>query len=323
MHQAPRDEQATYLLPLLARNTDGFEELAAYLNALPVRQVIVVDASPVSVFDALQRTLSSRVLHVRPDAEIKGCNGKVRNVLTGLALAEFERIVIGDDDVRYNAYSLRRVLKRLDSYDVVRPQNYFAPLPWHAWLDTGRILINRSLDGDWPGTLAFRRSMLPYGYSPDVLFENFELVRTIRARGGRECIARDVYVIRRPPAKSHFLSQRVRQAYDEFARPVRLLAALAILPAMLIAAALHAWYVPAAIAGPALLAGAIGRYRNGGARYFPAHAIVAAPLWLAERAVCAWLALYERLRYGGVRYAGAVVRDPISPLSELQRKWAH
>lgn len=323
MHRCAENEQATYVLPLLAKHTGGLRGLAAYLNGLPVAEVIVVDASPADVFDELRRSLSARILHVRPDPLIEGRNGKVRNVLTALRLAHYEQIVVGDDDVRYDAHSLRRVLKLLDSYDVVRPQNYFAPLPWHAWLDTGRILINRALDGDWPGTLAFRRSMLPHGYSPDVLFENFELVRTIRARGGTECVARDLFVVRRPPAASHFFSQRVRQAYDEFARPARLLAALAILPAVLIAVALHAWFVPAAIAVIAVLLAAAGRTRSGGARFFPAHTILAAPLWLAERALCAWLALYERLRYGGVRYAGAVVRDPVSPLSELQRKWAH
>ncbi|MFP3381064.1 hypothetical protein SB767_32600, partial [Bacillus sp. SIMBA_069] len=37
-------------------------------------------------------------------------------------------------------------------------------------------------------------------------------------------------VARRPPALRHFLGQRVRQAYDDFAQPARLLAELSVLP---------------------------------------------------------------------------------------------
>jgi hypothetical protein len=41
---------------------------------------------------------------------------------------------------------------------------------------------------------------------------------------------------------------------------------------------------------------------------FPATAALLAPVWLAERGVCAWLAVGERLLFGGVRYAGGRIR---------------
>lgn len=313
--------QATYILPLRAAGPYGLDELAGYLNGLPVDQIVVADSSSPPLFARLGALLHARIEHVATDPRIRGLNGKVRNVLTGLALARHERVVVADDDVRYDGASLRRVLDSLSDADVVRPQNYFEPLPWHALLDTGRILLNRALDGDWPGTLAFRRSMLPHGYNADVLFENLELVRTIRARGGREVVARDVYVRRLPPTTGHFFSQRVRQAYDEFARPLRLAIALAILPAIAISAATRTWIVPAAFGSAALALAAIGWLRDGGRRRFPALAILAAPLWVLERAACAWLAVYQRARYGGVRYAGGVVRDAASARKEL-RRWA-
>ena len=313
--------QATYILPLKTSRKAGLPELAAYLNALPVAQVIVVDGSADAEFDELGRYLECHVLHVRTDADIHGANGKVRNVLTGLRRAEYERIVIGDDDVRYDGEALRAAVAALEWADVVRPQNYFDPLPWHALLDTGRTLINRALDGDWPGTLAFRRSALPRGYNADVLFENFELVRTIEARGGRELVARSLYVRRLPPDTAHFFSQRVRQAYDEFARPLRLGVALAILPAVTASLAMRMWAVPAALLAVTLALAAFGLLRDNGLRYFPALAVAASPLWVFERAICAWLALYQRARYGGVRYAGGVLRDAASPAKELQR-WA-
>ena len=53
---------------------------------------------------------------------------------------------------------------------------------------------------------------------------------------------------------------------------------------------------------PALLA-EVGRRRHGGRAVVPATAALWAPLWVAERAVCVWLAVGWRLA-GGVPYAG-------------------
>src|SRR3712207_6849145 len=50
---------------------------------------------------------------------------------------------------------------------------------------------------------------------------------------------RSVLVRRLPPSAGHFLGQRVRQAYDDFAQPLRLTAELSILPLVLLACALR------------------------------------------------------------------------------------
>jgi len=313
---------ATYILPIRAPDAKQATELAAYLRSLPCEQIVVVDASSEAVFEALAAVLPRNVEHVRPDRWSRGLNGKVRGVLAGIARARYERVIVADDDVRYNATALNRALSELDRAEIVRVQNYFDPLPWHALLDTARTLVNRSLDGDWPGTLLFKRSWLPQGYNPDVLFENLELVRTIVARGGRERVARDIYVRRLPPSARHFLSQRVRQAYDEFARPARLTAALTVLP-LLAGGAAFGSALPACalILGVTALA-AGGWLRDGGYRYFPAAAVAAAPVWMLERAICSWLALYERLRYGGVRYGASIIRTAASPRNRLGARWA-
>ncbi len=310
-------QEASYLLPIRATSTAHVSELASYLNALRHVQVIVVDASDDTIFAAHAAAFAPRVLHVAPDPDIAGANGKVRGVLTGLRRCKHDKIIVADDDVRYTPWSLRAVISALRDADVVRPQNYFDPLPWHALLDTSRTLVNRTLDGDWPGTLAFRRSFAPFGYNPNALFENFELVQTVRARGGREAVRRDIFVRRLPPTTAHYWSQRVRQAYDEFARPGRMLAALCIAPVCIACPSLIAAFSALAI-GAALT----GWVRANGYQYFPVTAVVAAPLWLAERAICAWLALYERLRFGGVRYAGRIVKHAASSPKELRRKWA-
>src|SRR5690606_804434 len=174
---------------------------------------------------------------IPPNPELKTTNGKVWGVLTGLSIAEHERVIVADDDVRYDEGTLRRMRALLDEADVVRPQNYFSPAPWHAKWDSARSLINRVTGGDWPGTLGVRKAALPHGYDGDCLFENLEMVRTIKAAGGRELVALDLYVRRVPPSSRHFFSQRVRQPYDAWARPLRSAVPPAVLPAVAFPAA--------------------------------------------------------------------------------------
>lgn len=312
--------RASYILPIRAARAS--EELAAYLRRLPVAQVIVVDGSAPDVFAAFKAMLGDAIEHVAPSPAIYGLNGKARGVICGLAYAAFDRVVLADDDVRYDDAALEAVLRALDTSAVVRPQNFFAPLPWHAVIDTARSLINRALDGDWPGTLALRRSFLPRAYNPDVLFENFEMVRTIRERGGIECVRRDIYVRRLPPTSSHYAGQRIRQAYDEFARPLRLCAFLAIAPLGITAALRFGLAAVGSAAALSILLATAGLLRENGYRYFPWVAALAAPLWVVERAVCAWLAVYARLRHGGIRYAGAVIRAAASSPRERRLRWS-
>ena len=222
---------ASYVLPLKAAAPRD-DALTPYLRRLTrfVDDIVVVDGSPAAVFARHEASWEGLVRHFRPKHETP--MGKVGGVLTGLAHARHDRAVIADDDVRYSEAVLRRTVALLDEAEVVRPQNVFRPRPWHARWDTARSLLNRLAGGDWPGTLAVRRSALEAtgGYRGDVLFENLELVRTVRAGGGREVVPLDLFVERRPPTTRHFLSQRVRQAYDEWARPARFAAQLAVLP---------------------------------------------------------------------------------------------
>jgi hypothetical protein len=71
----------------------------------------------------------------------------------------------------------------------------------------------------------------------------------MRAVGWREAVPLDLFVVRRPPQTAHFASQRVRQAYDEWARPRRLATQLAILPgAMAVGRANPIWLLAATAA---------------------------------------------------------------------------
>lgn len=311
---------ASYVLPIAAQVSQA-QALSPYLRRLSemMSDVIVVDGSPQEIFDAHARSWSGPVRHMRPC--LKTTNGKVAGVMTGVQTARHERIIIADDDVRYRRAEVVRMLELLEEHEVVRPQNVFQPLPWHARWDTARSLLNRLGDGDWPGTLGVRRSLLlaAGGYCGDVLFENLELVRTLRTAGGREAVPLDLFVIRRPSTIRHFLSQRVRQAYDEWARPGHLACQMAILPA-----AILIWRKsPAGLfAGVACAMGAaeIGRRRGNGKSVFPSTSALWAPAWLAERAVTSWMAFGTRLFFGGVRYRDTRLRQAATPASKLRSK---
>ena len=64
-----------------------------------------------------------------------------------------------------------------------------------------------------------------------------------------------------------------------------------------------------------------GRRHDGGCGVFRARAALWAPVWLLERATCAWLALGTRLAFGGVRYRGIVLRRAATPLALLCRRF--
>jgi hypothetical protein len=292
---------ATYLLPIRSFTGHG-TELTDYLRGIAeLLPVVVVDGSPQAIFDAVHEEWSSFALHVPPAADIGGANGKVRGVLTGLRFVTSDIVVIADDDVRYDEAVLDAVCDALGAADLVMPQNYFDPHRWHTRWDTARTLLNRATGQDYAGTLAVRRRFIAAGYDADVLFENLEMVRAVARRGGRCSWRPELYVRRLPPTTHHFLGQRIRQAYDEFARPHRMVIGLSVLPAGVATAVVGGIRGLAVLCAATMATAEWARRRHGGRDHFPAASSAMAPLWVVERGVCSWLALHLRLR-GGVRY---------------------
>ncbi len=310
-----------YVLPLrwsgdVSRRDAG--ELTDYLRRLSrLVDVTVVDGSDAATFRRHHDLWSTDVRHLSPETW-PGRNGKVAGVVTGVRRARHERVVLADDDVRYDDASLRAVVAGLDEGELVRPQNVFTSWPWHARWDTGRSLLNRAVSHDHPGTFGVRRSCFVAmgGYDGDVLFENLELTRTVACFGGRVVDLPGVFVGRIPPDAGHFWSQRVRQAYDDLAQPTRLLLEMSVLPL----AALGLLRRPGSVLAGALAAVLVaeaGRRRAGGASAYPRSAAVWALPWLGERSVCIWLALAQVPR-GGAPYAGGRVRRAATPARRLR-----
>jgi hypothetical protein len=323
---------SSYVLPLRWTQAGPIEELASYLReiAIEVDEVLVIDGSPPPLFESHAIALAGVARHLPPDPDLTFPMGKVNGVITGVRESEGEAIVIADDDVRYERPALRRTLALLADADLVRPQNFFDELPWHARWDTARSLLNRVFTGDpafpvgdFPGTLAVRRDafMRSGAYDGNALFENLELMRTIRAAGGSVATPLDLYVARRPPSTDHFLAQRVRQAYDDLAVPGRFVTSLAIAPAAasLIRHGRGRWLASAALASIALAE--VGRYRAGGRRHFPLSGSLLAPVWIFERSLCCWIALAEQ-RAGGVRYGGRRLPHAATSLRRLRRRYS-
>src|SRR5436305_11701038 len=106
--------EATYVLPIRSAAPPS-KELTDYLRMLSgPMEVIVVDGSAPSRFRDNHREWATFATHVAPDADLRYRNGKVNGVVTGLRRATHHKIVVADDDVRYDQASLARVLQLLD-----------------------------------------------------------------------------------------------------------------------------------------------------------------------------------------------------------------
>ncbi len=97
---------------------------------------------------------------------------------------------------------------------------------------------------------------------------------------------------------------------------------LAVLP-VLIALALGGHWLAIAIGVAMIVAAAeTGRRRAHATRVFPASAPFFAPLWVAERAMCSWLALGARIVLGGVPYRGTILHSAATPMRVLRQRLA-
>jgi hypothetical protein len=303
--------RCTYILPIRrvrARSAEA-HDLAEYFGELAREgcEVVVVDGSSPEIFAQHNRAWRKLCRHVTVDRKYTYLNGKVNGVHTGIDLASCENIILADDDIRYTSADIRRACELLKRHDMVRPQNYLAPLPWWGKMEAARMLINRGVlrTGDYPGTCAFRRSAcLRVGhYDGDVLFDNEEIVRHFILNGADVCYALDFFILKRPPTLRKWFEQRPRQAYEDFDMRAKTVLFMSLLPSTSIlgffngtAAALSFFFGVAICA--AVLAGR-GLLRDRAYKFSPAHVILYAPLWLLERSLSVYWALYWRLVHGG------------------------
>ncbi len=303
--------RCSYLLPILRARAhrDEIEDFAQYFLYLATEgcEVIVVDGSTPAIFAEHNRAWGQICRHVAVDPKYTYLNGKVNGVNTGVDLASCENLILADDDIRYTAYDLRCVCDLLGRHEMVRPQNYIAPLPWWGRIEAARMLINRGvlMTGDYSGTCAFRRSVYRRvgHYDGDVLFDNEEIVRHFRVNGATVFCALGTFILKRPPSFWKWLEQRPRQAFEDFDLRAKTLLFLAMFPMAVMLGfvqgergALQYFFL---VSVCALLLACRGLWRNAAYKYFPLYVIPYAPLWVLERAASVYWALYWRVVYGG------------------------
>lgn len=308
----------TYLLPIRRVKMDHAEvaEFKAYFRMLQQTgcRVLVVDGSPAEIFAQHHAEWVPHSQHVPADNSYGFMNGKVNGIYTGVHATQDEKIIVADDDIRYSPEDIARICALLDSCDLVRPQNYFKPLPFWARMEAARMLFNRAFlrAGDYPGTCAFLRStFLRIGvYDGDVLFDNEEMVRHFVVSNTRICYATDFFILKKPPVFKKWLEQRPRQAYEDFVMILKTAFFLSVLPMLV----LLVFVMPSWSLGVALCAALISilicarGLRNGASKFFSPFNLLFAPLWVLERSFSVYLALYWLQRHGGYPFGDRVLR---------------
>ncbi len=303
--------RCTYLLPIRRVDAHQAEMLmfASYFRSLAIAgcEVLVVDGSPSAVFEQHAEGWRGLCRHVSADPKYTYLNGKVNGVHTGVDLASCERIILADDDIRYTETDIARMCDLLNRFEMVRPQNFLSPLPWWARLETARMLINRGAlrAGDYPGTCGFLRSTMHRvgPYDGDVLFDNEEIVRHFALQDAQIDYALDFFILKRPPTFAKWLEQRPRQAYEDFVMRLKTAAFLSVFPVAsvlwLTAGVGAALLFLVFILLCSMLITLRGLMRDSAYKFFPTQSLLFAPLWILERSLSVYWALYWRVRYGG------------------------
>ena len=277
------DRRCSYVVVIEGESVGDLREFAAYLSDLGVAkcEVIILDASSEHTFARHRRVLCWVGRHIAARPRHRNLAGAVDAVRAGVDLAACDKVIIAQPAVRYTPKAIDDLCAMLDAHESVEPQEYFDPLPWWGGIDAGRILVHRAIEPSSHGaTFAFRRNAM---------------------RGLRDLErvpAPDVFVRRMPPTVDQWLHDRPRQAGDDLNFPMKTAFFLALIPlAMLLAAfggaRLAGGYASAiAFASVALAV----RGRIGAGSFFPLRACLYAPLWVLERSVSVYWALFQRLR---------------------------
>ena len=316
-------KDCTYLLPIRRASFSVTEAagLAEYFRTLKDAgcDVLVLDGSPVPVFQQHHDAWHSFCRHEQVDRSFGYLNDKVNAIHTGVSLASLEKIVLADDDIRYTPPQIDRVCELLDEFEVVRPQNFLSPLPWWARMEAARMLINRATlrIADYPGTCAFRRAtMLRVGhYDGDVLFDNEEIIRHFARGGAAIRYATNLFVRKKPPSLKKWIEQRPRQAYEDFGLRAKTALFFSLPPLAMLFIFAAGWkgimLFASALIVTAIALAAAGRRRGKAAQCFPWSVCLFAPLWVAERALSTYWALYWRLTRGGYPFGDKILSKGI------------
>ncbi len=305
MRHRPRGvPRCTYLVVLERENgsVDDLRELAAYLSHLAVSdiEVLIVDACSSSALDCHRRVLRwvGRYVIARPRHLTARSIDPIR---VASDLASSDKVIFAYAHIRYTDEAITALCHLLESHEVVEPQDYFDPLPWWSGIDAGRLLIHRGI-----GPL--RRTPSTFGFQK-------KAVRGLRSIDTEVFAADQIFVRRVPPSLAEWVRDRGSR-YADIDAPPNAAFFFVLLPIALalafIGGASFAGGYAGAIAFAAVALAVRGRV--GAAAFFPWRACLYAPLWILERSVSVYMALFRTL--GQVRRTPTVARNERSATGE-------
>jgi hypothetical protein len=178
------------------------------------------------------------------------------------------------------------------------------------------MLVHRGIEPqpDHGATFGFRRSAMRTLRGLSMIDSGEDPVRRLVAHGAEVHLAADVFVRRYPPGFADWLEARPRAAGDDFALPMKSAFFFALIPLMVLLGTLGGFRLAAtyaAVLAFASVALAL-RGRSGASAFFPLRACLFAPLWIAERSVSVYWALYRKLRGTDVVAPGIAIPDRAS-----------
>lgn len=303
MEQKTRDRSCSYIVAIeQTPSADELRELAAYLSSVGVAgcEVVVLDASPRGEFEEHARVLRWVGRHAAIEQAHRTRTGALDLVRAAAGVASCEKVIVATHDVRYTPEAIDDICTHLEVHEVVEPQDYLDPLPWWGGIEAGRILLHRGVEPqpDHGATLAFRRSAVQSLRLLHVLEANADMARRLETAGAEVFAANGIFVRREPGALREWLAARPRAAGDDLTLPVKSFFFLSLIPLMLLLATVGDIRLAATYAGIIAFASfALAvRGRLGASEHFPLYAALFAPLWVLERSVSVYWAVFQRVR---------------------------
>ena len=299
----PRDGRCTYVVLLeKSGGPEELRELGNYLSNLAVAgcEVVVLDPSSRMLFELNGRILRWVARHVAVRPEHCTPAGVFDLIRASSIVASCEKVIVASQDVRYTIDAIVQLCELLDAHEVVEPQDYVEPLPWWGSIEAGRILVHRGIEPqpDHGATFGFRRTAVRGLRALGMMDVADDPARRLASAGAEVFSAADVFVQRRPGAFDEWLEDRPRIAGNEFSLPVKSAFFFSLVPLLLLLtllgeprfAGVYAGLIAFSSIGLAL------RGRVGAGAFFPLRACLFAPLWILERSVSVYWALFRKLR---------------------------
>lgn len=307
-NRKPQESRCSYVVVVENASVSPSElrELAGYLSTVGVAgcDVVVLDPSPRLQFELNARILRWVGRHIAVRSEHRTSSGSIDVLRSAATLAACEKVIVAAEDVRYTPDAIGQLCDLLEMHEVVEPQDYLDPLPWWGGIEAGRMLIHRGIEPqpDHGATFGFRRSAVRalriLGATDFMTRSDDDHARRLAAAGAEVFPASHVFVRRQPGALDDWLTQRPRVAGDDFALPVKSAFFFSLVPLLLLLATLGGLRLAGGYAGVIAFASfALAmRGRSGAAAFFPLRACLFAPLWVFERSVSVYWALFRKLR---------------------------